>query len=74
VIATIEMHCTREQRDDFQRGERELAASAVQQTESEWSQLIAMLELSQRWQELIDEFTAEDAHPSAEPTTLYATR
>jgi hypothetical protein len=58
VIATIEMRCTREQRDDLQRGERRLAATAAQQTESEWSQLISMLELSQRWQELIGEFTA----------------
>jgi hypothetical protein len=35
----------------------------IQQTESEWSQLIAMLELVQRWEELIGEFTREDAHP-----------
>jgi hypothetical protein len=36
---------------------------ALQQTDSEWSQLIAMLELAQRWQELIGGFTDDDPHP-----------
>jgi hypothetical protein len=46
---------SREQRQ-AQRREGGLGAGAVQQTESAWSQLIAMLELAQRWQELIGEF------------------
>lgn len=45
------------------RRERGLGAGVIQQTESEWNELIAMLELAQRWQELIGEFTSEDAHP-----------
>jgi hypothetical protein len=64
VTLTIEIDGTREQRDDLQRSERGLAVGAVQQTESEWSRLIAMLELSQRWQELAGEFTGEDGHPA----------
>lgn len=46
------------------RPERRLGAGAVQQTESVWSQLIAMLELAQRWQKLIGEFIGEDTHPN----------
>jgi hypothetical protein len=63
VTVTIERYYTREPRDDLQRRDRGLAPGAVQQTESEWSQLIGMLELAQRWQELMREFTGEDAHP-----------
>jgi hypothetical protein len=58
----IEMYCTREQRDDLPRRERGLGARTVQQTESEWSQLIGILELARRWQELIGECTGEDVH------------
>jgi hypothetical protein len=32
------------------------------QAERDWSQFIAMLELVQRWQELIGELTGEDTH------------
>jgi hypothetical protein len=59
----MEKYYTREQPDDLERRERELGAGAIRQTEREWSQLIAMLELVQRWQELMGEFTGEDAHP-----------
>jgi hypothetical protein len=40
-----------------------LGPGAVGQTESEWSQLIAMLELAQLWEELIGEVPAENALP-----------
>jgi hypothetical protein len=40
----IERYYPRQRRDDLQRRERGLGAGAIQQTESEWSQLIAMLE------------------------------
>jgi hypothetical protein len=47
-----------------------------QRTEREWSQLIAMLELVQRWQELIGEFAGEDAQPrlAASASTWPASR
>ena len=60
MIATYYM---RERPEDRHRRERGLGAGTIQQTEGEWSQLIAMLELAQRWQELIGEITGEDAHP-----------
>jgi hypothetical protein len=63
VTVMIKMYYTREQPDDLQRRERGLGAWTLQQTEREWSELIAMLELVQRWQELIDDFTGEDAQP-----------
>jgi hypothetical protein len=59
----FEKYYPREQRDDLQERERECGARPVGQTESEWSQLIALLELAQQWQELMGEFTGEDAHP-----------
>ena len=43
------------QRDALQW--RGLGAGTLRQTESEWNQLIVMLELAQHWQELIAEFT-----------------
>lgn len=57
----IEKYYTRDQPADLQT--RELGAGAIEQTESDWSQLIAMVELGRRWQELIGDFTGEDAHP-----------
>jgi hypothetical protein len=62
VTVTTQKHHTPKQPEDPQRHERRLAGT-VQQTEREWGQLIAMLDLAQRWQELIGEFTGEDAHP-----------
>ena len=59
----IEMYDSREQPDDLQRRDRGLAAGAGQPAESEWSQLIGILELAQRWQDLIGEFIGEDANP-----------
>jgi hypothetical protein len=72
----IEKRDTREQPDDLRQRERGLGAGAVQRTESEWSQVIAMLELAHRWQELIGEFTGEDAHPwlTASASTRPASR
>jgi hypothetical protein len=72
----IEKYYTREQPDDLQHRERGLGAGAIQQPESEWGQLIAMLELAQRWQGLIGECTGEDAHPwlAASASTRPASR
>jgi hypothetical protein len=58
----IEKYCTHEKPEDLRRRERGPGAGAVGQTEREWGQLIAMLELAQRWQELVGEFTGEGAH------------
>ena len=66
MTAMIEEYYTRERPDDLQRRERGLGTGWIQQTESEWSQLIAMLELTQRWHELIGELADEDAHPGAD--------
>jgi hypothetical protein len=63
VTVMVEKYYPREQPDNLQPRERGLGAGAVHQTESEWSELIAMLELAQYWQELMGEFTGEDAHP-----------
>jgi hypothetical protein len=72
----IEKHYSREQPDDLQRREPGIGAGAIQQTKTEWSQLIAMLELAQRWQELIGGFTDDDAHPwlAASASTWPASR
>jgi hypothetical protein len=72
----IEKHLSREQPDDLLRREPGLGAGAIQQTKTEWSQLIAMLELAQRWQELIGGFTDDDPHPwlAASASTWPASR
>jgi hypothetical protein len=72
----LEKYYTREQPDDLQRRERGLEAGAVRQAESDWSQVIAMLELAQRWEELVGEFTGEAAHPwlAASASTRPASR
>jgi hypothetical protein len=61
---------------ELQQRDRERGAGAVGQTESEWSQLIGMLDLAQRWQELIGDFTSEDADPwlAASASTWPASR
>jgi hypothetical protein len=76
LTVMIEKYYTPEHRDDLQQRERGLGAGAIQQTEKEWSQLIAMLELVQRWQELMGGFTGEDAHPwlAASASTWPASR
>jgi hypothetical protein len=62
VTVMIEKYYTTGQPDDLHRRERGLEAGGVRWLESEWNQLIAMLELAQRWEELIGEFTGEGAH------------
>jgi hypothetical protein len=70
----IEKYYPREQPDDLRRREPGIGAGAIQQTKTEWSQLIAMLELAQRWQELMGEFTTGARSNEISQTTTRLTR
>jgi hypothetical protein len=73
ATVVIETYPAREQGDDLHRRGRGLEDEAVRQTESEWSEPIAMLELARRWQELLCEFTLGSPTPMA-PTRMTSAR